>query len=417
MNLLEKEILGCILKDNSLINETNININHFQSESSKLLFQSMLVLASRGDAIDQVTLMAENYDYIQDLGGVNFITELKSIGDVNNFETYERRFIEQYKERESKNIVANWMSNKNANTNDLITKLQEIEDAGIIEEESNKDVIAKMKELPFSSAPTNRGVPSGLRDLDKFLGGFRNTESYIIGARPSMGKTALMLYLALSAIKSGAVPLIFSLEMSKESLTMRLFSMLGNINTFLAQDPQSLTNAQKENWKSAGETLEKLDFEIYDSSMQTIPYMRSQIRKAKRKYEGKQVVVFIDYLTLIEYEGKYNNEKDRVTEISKGLKNMARDYDCPAITLAQLSRAVEQRQDKRPMMSDLRESGGIEQDADGIIFLYRDSYYNPENDSNELEIILAKHRNGPTGTATVYYNKATGKIGDLSNDY
>lgn len=417
MNLLEKEILGCILKDNSLINETNININHFQSESSKLLFQSMLVLASRGDAIDQVTLMAENYDYIQDLGGVNFITELKSIGDVNNFETYERRFIEQYKERESKNIVANWMSNKDANTNDLITKLQEIEDAGIVEEESIKNVIAKMKELPFSNTPTNRGVPSGLRDLDKFLGGFRNTESYIIGARPSMGKTALMLYLALSAIKSGAVPLIFSLEMSKESLTMRLFSMLGNINTFLAQDPQSLTNAQKENWKSAGETLEKLDFEIYDSSMQTIPYMRSQIRKAKRKYEGKQVVVFIDYLTLIEYEGKYNNEKDRVTEISKGLKNMARDYDCPVITLAQLSRAVEQRQDKRPMMSDLRESGGIEQDADGIIFLYRDSYYNPENDSNELEIILAKHRNGPTGTATVYYNKATGKIGDLSNDY
>lgn len=148
--------------------------------------------------------------------------------------------------------------------------------------------------------------------------------------------------------------------------------------------------------------------------MQSIQYIRSQVRKAKRKYEGKEVVVFIDYLTLINSAGTYHSDHAKFTDISARIKAIAKEYDCPVVTLAQLSRGVEQRQDKRPMLSDLRESGSIEQDADCVMFLYRDSYYNKEDDSNELEIIVAKHRNGPTGTAKVFYNRATGKMGDLS---
>lgn len=156
-----------------------------------------------------------------------------------------------------------------------------------------------------------------------------------------------------------------------------------------------------------------LDFEIYDKPMQTIQYIRSKIRKAKKKYGGKQVIVLIDYLTLIHNAGKFHSDHAMVSDISARLKAMAKEYDCPVITLAQLSRSVEQRQDKRPMLSDIRESGSIEQDADMVMFLYRDSYYNKDNTNDSLEIIVAKHRDGPTGSVNVYYNKATGKMGDL----
>lgn len=413
MNHLEKEILGCFLKDNDLINETNISVNHFESESSKLLYQSMLVLSSQGKVIDQVTLLAENYEYIQRLGGVGFITELKATGNVDHFESYEKQFIEQFKKRESKNVVTNWLS-KDEKIESLISMLQKIDEEGITDEVDIKELIMEIGESPFSERETKRGIPSGLSDLDKYLGGFNNQESYIIGARPSMGKTAFMLKLAKSAMDNDTVPLIFSLEMSKESLLKRYFSSIANVNSFLAQVPQSLTDGQKESWKQAGLKLAQMDFEIFDEPMQTIQSMRSRIRKAQRKYEGKQIIVFIDYLTLIQATGTYYSDHAKVTDISANLKAMAKDYDCPVITLAQLSRAVEQRQDKRPMLSDLRESGSIEQDADCVMFLYRESYYNEENKSNELEVNIAKHRNGPTGKATVYYNKATGKMGDLS---
>ena len=226
-----------------------------------------------------------------------------------------------------------------------------------------------------------------------------------------------MLHFVLEATKQGAVPIIFSLEMSEEQLLRRLISTIGTINLFLAKNPSQLLENKKQDWQMAINELYKLDFEVHDQALQTIPYIRSKVRKAKKKYEGKQVIVFIDYLTLIHNEGNFNSDHAKVSDISANLKAIAKEYKCPVVTLAQLSRSVEQRQDKRPMLSDIRESGSIEQDADAVLFLYRESYYNKDSDSNDLEIIVAKHRDGPTGTATVYYNKATGKIGDLADDY
>lgn len=215
-------------------------------------------------------------------------------------------------------------------------------------------------------------------------------------------------------MRAGAVPLIFSLEMSKEQLLMRYFATIANVNLFLARNPHKLMDNQKKSWEKAGKELNQYSFEIYDEPMQTIQYIRSQVRKAKRKHEGKPVVVFIDYLTLINSVGNYHSDHAKFTDISARIKAIAKEYKCPVITLAQLSRGVEQRQDKRPMLSDLRESGSIEQDADCVMFLYRESYYNKEIENNELEIIVSKHRNGPTGDCKVFYNRATGKMGDLS---
>lgn len=410
--MIEKEILGCFLKDNSLINDTIIATNQFKEESHRLLFQSMLMLAHENKAIDKVSLMSMNYEYIQRLGGPSFITDIEATGNIDNFETYERQFIEQYKRRESESVTKNWLSKKDKEINDLVTDLQQLEEFGVIDEVDKNELLESMYGLPYDENAKELGVKSGINSLDALLGGFQKTNSYILGARPSMGKSATMLKFALGAMEKGVVPLIFSLEMSKESLLRRLIATIGNINLFIAKNPNNLVSSKKEQWQRAVRELQKLDFEIYDESLQTIQHIRSRIRKAQRKYD-KDIIVFIDYLTLIHSDKDYQSDHSMVTEISKGLKRIARDYDCPVVTLAQLSRSVEQRQDKRPMLSDLRESGSIEQDADAVMFLYRDSYYNKELDNDNLEINIAKHRDGPTGTVTVYYNKSTGKMGDL----
>lgn len=411
--MLEHEILGCFLKDNSLLNETILRPTFFKKQENQLIYQSMLILNSQGKNIDRVSLLTENYDYISQLGGTDFITQIESRGNIDHFETYEKQLIEQYQNRASEKLANQWLQAKNKNVSRFIEELQKVEELTHEDEIDKNEVLDEMYNLPFVEG-TDSGIPSGLKDLDLVLGGFQKHNSYILGARPSMGKTATMLKFALEAIKHGAIPLMFSLEMSKESLLRRLIATIGEINLFYARNPHNLTDGQKKKWQQAVNELKDMDFEIYDKPLQTIQYIRSMIRKAKRKYEGKEIFVMIDYLTLIQSHDKYHSDHAKFTDISARLKAIAQEYDCPVLTLAQLSRGVEQRNDKRPLLSDLRESGSIEQDADCVMFLYRDSYYNKENDDNTLEINLAKHRDGPTGTATVYYNKATGKMADLS---
>lgn len=411
--MIEHEILGCFLKDNTLIEETIIQTNQFEMQAHQLLFQSMKKLSMEGKAIDKVTLLQENYDYIQQMGGVDFITSLETNGNPVNFDSYEKQFIEQYKEKESKRRVKLWLSDESKNEQELIEELEKVSELGISEEETKDDVLDSMYNDPYEERE-KAGITSGLSDLDAITGMFQNKSSYILAARPSLGKTATMLTFKLAAMKKGIVPITFSLEMPKVELLRRMIATIGNINLFIARNPYELTDSKKKEWQRAINELKQYKFEIFDNSSMTINEMRSHIRKIKKKHPGKQIMVLIDYLTLIRSDKNYQSDHQKFTDISSQLKPIAKDYDCPIITLAQLSRAVEQRQDKRPMLSDLRESGSIEQDADGVMFLYRESYYNNEVDNDNLEINLAKHRNGPTGTATVYYNKSTGQMGDLS---
>lgn len=412
MSYLEKEVLGCFLKDNTLLKETMLKKHYFSDASYQTVYESMLKLSAENKAVDQVTLLSDNYNYIQKLGGPDFIMNLETTGEVEHFDSYESDLIDKFKQRESERITKDWISKSNKDNQQLISDLQRLDDIGFTDESDKNATLMDMMNEPYQEL-SYTGVKSGLKKLDGLTGGFQNQQSYIMGARPSMGKTATMLKFALSAMEQGIVPLMFSLEMSERSLLRRLIATVGDINLFITKNPIKLVDSKKENWKRAVNELYALDFDIYDKPMQTVQYIRSKIRKAKKKYEGKQIIVLIDYLTLIDNAGNFNSDHAMVSDISARLKAMAKEYDCPVITLAQLSRSVEQRQEKRPMLSDLRESGSIEQDADMIMFLYRDSYYNKANENNELEIIVAKHRDGPTGTATVYYNKATGKMGDL----
>lgn len=409
--MIEKEILGCILQDNSLIDETVLQVKYFSKQEHQLIFQSMLKLAAEGKAIDRVSLLAENYEYLSHFGGTDFIADLESNGKVENFRTYEQQLIEDYKKRKIENIVVNFLNSKERDVQKMIEELRETDEIGIREEKSAHDVLLELHDLPYIDK-NEAGITSGLTDLDKIIGGFQGGNSYILGGRPSMGKSAMMLKFALSAMQNNATPVIFSLEMSKESLLRRWIATVGNINLFIANNPYELTERKKQAWQQAVQELSQMKFEIFDQPGQTIEFIRAKTRQAQKEYDN--IIVFIDYLTLIKDNREHQSEHLRIGAISKELKNIAREYDVPVVTLAQLSRVVEQRKDKRPMLSDLRESGSIEEDADCVMLLYRDSYYKQDADNDNIEINVAKHRNGPTGTVEVYYNKATGKIGDLS---
>lgn len=414
MSFLEKEILGSFLKDNSLLQETILVKEHFNEKHHQKLFEIMQKMSRENKAIDKVTLLAESYNFITELGGPAYITDLETNGNTDHFETYERELISRYKTRTTEKIVKEWLANDKKDRRFLVDELERIDEEGETEEVNTMSLLMELyQEVDRPTSDIVTGIPSGLKALDTLTSGWQPETSIILGARPSMGKTALMLKFALSAAQNGDVPVIFSLEMSAKSLLRRMATALGNINGFEARNPQNMEISKQKKWMDAITYLSELDFEIYDHSYQTIQYIRSKVRKAQKKYEGKRIVAMIDYLTLIENAGKFPSEHAKYSDVSRKLKAMAKDYHIPVITLAQLSRGVEQRSDKRPLPSDLRESGSIEQDADLILLLYRESYYNKDYENqNELEINLAKQRDGATGQIKVNYYRSTGVITD-----
>lgn len=251
------------------------------------------------------------------------------------------------------------------------------------------------------------GIPSGFTDLDNMTTGFQPSDFILIAARPSMGKTAFVLnILEHVAIKKNRPCVFFSLEMSKEQLVNRLFSMDSGID---AQNLRS-GNLTEGEWERLLETTERVggsNIVIDDTPGITVQEMRSRCRKLK--LERGLDLILIDYLQLMSGGGRRSdNRQQEVSDISRALKGLAREMECPVIALSQLSRANEQRPDKRPMLSDLRDSGAIEQDADLVMFLYRDDYYNKDSEKKgEAEVIVAKQRNGPIGTVTLLWQANT----------
>ncbi len=260
------------------------------------------------------------------------------------------------------------------------------------------------------------GIPSGFSSLDGLTGGFQDSDFIVIGARPSVGKTAFALNIALEAAKS-EVAVIFSLEMAKKQLLKRAVSQIGEVDSVKLRNPYRLF--QDKDWDAMQQaigTLSSLELHIFDKGGMDIPFIWTHLRKLRRNYgEEKRMLVIIDYLQLISGDMRLKgNRQAEISEISRALKQMAKELNVVVIALSQLSRAVESRQDKRPMLSDLRESGQIEQDADLIAFLYRDDYYDKQSEqANQIEVILAKQRNGPVGTIHLAFQKEFGRFREL----
>jgi replicative DNA helicase len=259
------------------------------------------------------------------------------------------------------------------------------------------------------------GVSSGFSDYDKKFGGFQKSELIILAARPSMGKTAFALNVAQQAsLKGGAKVLLFSLEMAKEQLGLRLLAMESRIDSQKLKMGE-LENSEWEQLSAAIDTLSKGQLYLDDTPGITVSEIKNKCRRLKA--EKGLDLVFIDYLQLMTFEGRAESRQQEITALSRYLKQLAREIDCPVIVLSQLSRAPEQRSDHTPVLSDLRESGSIEQDADIVVFLYRDEYYTRENSTKPgvCDIIVAKNRSGPTGSIELTWLSNYTKFVDKSN--
>lgn len=281
-----------------------------------------------------------------------------------------------------------------------------------------KDVLLENIEIIDKAAQSEgglTGLTTGFKELDEKTSGFQRSDLIILAARPAMGKTAFALTVALnSAIKGNASVIIFSMEMAKEQLGQRLLAMESRV------DMQNLKkgNLQPSDWDDINEaldTLSKANIHIDDTAGISIMEMKSKCRRLKAE-KGLDLVV-IDYLQLMNPEGRADSRTQEISVISRNLKLLARELDCPVLVLSQLSRAPETRTDHRPMLSDLRESGSIEQDADVVLFLYRDEYYHQDEAiPGDCEVILAKQRSGPTGTLHVAWLSKITKFVDSAGN-
>src|SRR5690625_2658563 len=402
----------------------------FYRASHQVIFEAMFSLFEKGEPIDIVTVTTflANSDKLDIAGSVTYLTDIAgSVPTAANISYYSKIVEEKALLRRLIHTATNIVTETFAKEDEVSEVLDEAE-RSILEVSSRQnasafkpikdvliDVYDNIEQLHNAKSDVT-GIPTGYRDLDRMTSGFQRNDLIIIAARPSMGKTAFALNIAQNvAIKTTENVAIFSLEMGAEQLVQRMLCAEGNI------DSQRLRTGklEQDDWGKltmAMGSLSHAGIYIDDAPGIRVTDIRSKCRRLKQEH-GLGMII-IDYLQLIQgSERSKENRQQEVSEISRSLKSLARELEVPLIALSQLSRGVEARQDKRPMMSDLRESGSIEQDADIVGFLYRDDYYDNESEQQNIEIILAKQRNGPTGTVELAFVKEFNKFVDLDFRY
>ncbi len=429
----EQAVLGAIfLEPASLTLASEILIpEDFYRASHQKIFNVMLNLNDKGKAVDLVTVTEElaAAKLIEDIGGVSYLSELSgSVPTAANIDYYARIVEEKSLLRRLIRTATNIASDGYSREDEVEVLLSEAEKSILeVAQRKNagafhniKDVLVRTYdniELMHNRVGDITGIATGFRDLDHMTAGFQRNDLIIVGARPSVGKTAFALNIAQNvAVKTGENVAIFSLEMGAEQLVMRMLCAEGNIDAQRLRTG-SLTDEDWGKLTMAMGSLSNAGIFIDDTPGVRISEIRSKCRRLKQ--EHGLGMILIDYLQLILGSGRSGeNRQQEVSEISRSLKQLARELQVPVIALSQLSRGVEQRQDKRPMMSDIRESGSIEQDADIVAFLYRDDYYDKESENkNIIEIIIAKQRNGPVGTVQLAFVKEYNKFVNLETRY
>lgn len=410
---IEKSVLGSMLAENYLLVDSEVKQDFFISHIHKNIFGCIQELLVKRRPIDFVTVLTMMEPIA--LGGANYLAELTNFASPTKFDRYVDMMREAWKNR-VKNKILIQAKEEDWEIGAIQQAFEELEQEGSggLETSINMDLV-QMGERPYEAKQHIPGVPTGLADVDKQLDGFQPAELIIIAARPSMGKTDTLNHFALHAGFAGYKPIIFSLEMSRPSMIDRFIAITGGYNRLRMRNPYThFTDQQKSNWIPTLGRLSEANIHIDDRAGLTVSQMRAAARRVMHSDPKRKPIIFIDYLQIIRGDSPSQNRTEVVGEISNELKQMAKEFNCPVVCLSQLNRAVESRENKRPVMSDIRDSGNIEQDADVISFLYRDDYYNKETDRpGLLEIHIAKHRNGPTGTTTVGYVKETGILHNI----
>lgn len=414
----------------TVASEILIPEDYYRTAHQKI-YNTMLKLNDHGKAVDVVTVTEElaAAKDLEDVGGVTYLTELaESVPTAANIEYYAR-IVEEKSLLRRLIRTATTIAQEGYNREDEVDALLNEAEKSIMEVAQRKntsafhnikDVLVRTYdniEMLHNRKGDVTGIPTGFAELDHMTAGFQRNDLIIVAARPSVGKTAFALNIAQNvATKTDENVAIFSLEMGAEQLVMRMLCAEGNIN---AQNLRtgSLTDEDWRKLTMAMGSLSNSGIYIDDTPGVRIGEIRSKCRRLKQ--EHGLGMILIDYLQLIQGSGRSGeNRQQEVSEISRSLKALARELEVPVIALSQLSRGVEQRQDKRPMMSDIRESGSIEQDADIVAFLYRDDYYDKESENkNIIEIIIAKQRNGPVGTVQLAFVKEYNKFVNLERRF
>jgi replicative DNA helicase len=412
----EQSILGAVLLENdALLKAIEIlSPADFYRESHRKLFNVMTELFEKNEAMDLITVSEalKRKNELDDVGGVTYLSSLVDMVPTAANVRYHSKIVKQKALLRALLKSATEIAAKVYESAMEADEMVDFAERTIfdISDKRTKTSFVTLKEVIKSSfemiehlydkKEAITGVPSGFPDLDELTTGFQPGDLIIIGGRPSMGKTALGLNIAQHVALDIREPVaIFSLEMSKEQLAMRMLCAEAMV------DSNSVRKGfiKKEDWhKLTGAAGRLADAPIYidDSSGTSVLEMRAKARRLKMEHHGGLGLVVVDYLQLMRGRGNFERREQEISEISRSLKGLAKELKVPVIALSQLNRAVEQRGEKKPTLADLRESGAIEQDADVIIFLYRDEVYNKNNPSNkgEAEVIVAKQRNGPTDT-------------------
>lgn len=423
----EKSVIGSMLLDKEAIETAlgMLTVDDFYSRQYGIMFEAISECYNSLDkngVVDVVTVqeqLAKNgapaemqsVDFIRALfDAVPTSVNIRSYAEIVRDKAIQRKLIKTCGE------VSQMCYDDNESTEDILadteSRMFEILKTGTSTElTSIEDIsIAVYEKIQKSSLSKDHvtGVATGFTDLDNMTTGFQPSDFILVAARPSMGKTAFVLnILEYVGVKKNRPAMIFSLEMSKEQLVNRLFAMDSGIDAQLLRTGRLSDN----DWERLLDTANRIgssNIIIDDTPAISVSALRSKCRKIKLE-RGLDLVV-IDYLQLMSGGGtrRSDSRQQEVSDISRALKALARELECPVVSLSQLSRAVESRPDKRPMLSDLRESGAIEQDADLVMFLYRDEYYNPDSEKKgEAEVIIAKQRNGPIGTVNLYWQSQT----------
>lgn len=414
----EQSVLGAMIVDKEAI-DTAVEIilpDDFYKEANKEIFETILELYNKNEPVDLITLSEEmkKRNTLDSVGGIGYLTSLSGgIATTANVEYYCKIIEEKSTLRQLIKSCDEIVSKSYENSEDVNTIIEKAEkNIFEITQGRNRDGFFPIKDVLLESFTKIEemsmkgdgltGLTTGFIDIDEKLSGLQKSDLVLLAARPSMGKTALGLNIALnSALEGDANVAVFSLEMSKEQLVQRMLSSVSHVNL------QKIISGKldEDEWVKIIEAMGPLsDASIYIDDTASISLMEMKAKCRKLKVEKGLDLVVIDYLQLMQSDTPHESRQQEISSISRGLKALAKEMDCPVLALSQLSRAPELRSDHRPILSDLRESGAIEQDADVVMFLYRDEYYNEDTDKKNIgEAIIAKHRNGPTGTVELVW--------------
>jgi len=433
----EASLLGSLIIDSdSFIKIADqINADDFYNDQHRLIFSAMRALHDKRSPIDILTLSEQlkNNDQLDRIGGASYLTELTNfVPTAAHLEQYAQIVADKSVRRrliQASQDIAVIGSEEKKSLQELIeeaeTRLFEVSQQHVRQNITSLESILgesfdRLDDLHRHKGGI-RGIPTGLKDLDKMLAGLQRSDLDIIAGRPSMGKTALMLNISLNIAtkaKQGAV-LIFSLEMSKEQLVDRLLAADAGVDAWSLRTGEGLTDEDFERISAAMGELAEAPIFIDDTGGLTVSDLRTKARRLHHQHP--LAAIMVDYLQLMSGGSRFANIANRVqeiSEISRSLKILARELNVPVVALSQLNRSVESRSPQIPQLADLRESGALEQDADVVMFLYREDFYNTETDrQNITDVFIKKHRNGPVGKIELYFDRTQQKFRDLDTKH